>query len=135
LNSTWSAAVLASGNWQEKRDVSGDGWTDLAGYSRGVIRPRFYWDNKSGSTALLTGGLTYEDRSGGTTNGGTLPATGAPYTEALRTRRYDVGGNFQSLIGSILVAARFSHSELQHGHRFGELTERDRHELSLAELS
>ena len=81
-------------------DVSGDGWTDLAGYSRGVIRPRFYWDNKTGSTALLTAGFTYEDRSGGTTDGGTLPATGAPYTEALLTRRYDLGGNYQSLIGS-----------------------------------
>ncbi len=111
LSSTWSAAVLGSGNWQEKRDVSGDGWTDLAGYSRGVIRPRFYWDNKAGSTALLTGGLTYEDRSGGTTDGGTQPATGAPYTEALRTRRYDVGGSFQSLIGGMVVAARFSHSD------------------------
>src|SRR3989475_7505938 len=62
LSATWSAAVLGSGNWQEKRDVSGDGWTDLAGYSRGVLRPRFYWDNKTGRTALLTGGLTYEDR-------------------------------------------------------------------------
>jgi outer membrane receptor for ferrienterochelin and colicins len=97
LSSTRSAAVLGSGNWQEKRDVSGDGWTDLAGYSRGVIRPRFYWDNKNGSTALLTSRITYEDRSGGTTDSGTLPATGAPYTEALRTRRYDVGGNFQWL--------------------------------------
>jgi outer membrane receptor for ferrienterochelin and colicins len=135
LSSTWSAAVLGSGNWQEKRDVSGDRWTDLAGYSRGVMRPRFYWDNKTGRTALLTGGLTYEDRSGGTTDGGTLPATGAPYTEALLTRRYDLGGNFQWLIGSTVVAARFSHSELQHRHQFGEIIERDRHELSFAEVS
>ncbi|MBZ5611885.1 MAG: TonB-dependent receptor [Acidobacteriia bacterium] len=135
LSTTWSAAVLGSGDWQEKRDVSGDGWTDLAGYSRGVIRPRFYWDNKTGSTALLTGGFTYEDRAGGTTDGATLPATGAPYTEALLTRRYDLGGSFQSLIGSTVIAARFSHSELQHRHQFGETIERDRHELSFAEVS
>src|SRR5207245_10046376 len=69
LSATWSAAVLGSGNWQEKRDVSGDGWTDLAGYSRVVMRPRFYWDNKTGRTAPLTGGFTYEDRSGRTTDG------------------------------------------------------------------
>ncbi len=125
LSSTWSAALLGSGNWQEKRDVSGDGWTDLAGYARGVIRPRFYWDNKTGSTALITGGFTYEDRSGGTTDSATLPATGAPYTEALATRRYDLGGNYQTLIGSTVMALRFSHSELQHHHQFGEIVERD----------
>ena len=135
LSSAWSAAVLGSGNWQEKRDVSGDGWTDLAGYSRGVLRPRFFWDNKAGSTALLTGGFTYEDRSGGTTGRAVLPATNAPYVEALGTRRYDLGGNFQTLIGSVVVAARFSHSELQHHHQFGEIIERDRHELSFAEVS
>jgi outer membrane receptor for ferrienterochelin and colicins len=135
LSSTWSATALGSGDWQEKRDVSRDGWTDLAGYSRGVLRPRFYWDNKNGRTALLTGGFTYEDRSGGTTDNAVLPATDAPYTEALRTRRYDLGGNFQWLIGSMVVAARFSHSELQHRHQFGEIIERDRHELSFAEVS
>ena len=135
LSSTWSAAVLGSGNWQDKRDVSGDGWTDLAGYSRGVLRPRFYWDDKKGRTALLTGGVTYEDRSGGTLDNAALPATGAPYLEALRTRRYDVGGNFQSLVGRTVIAARFSHSELRHRHRFGEVIERDRHELSFAEVS
>ncbi len=135
LSSTWSATVLGSGDWQEKRDVSGDGWTDLAGYSRGVLRPRFYWDNKNGRTALLTGGFTYEDRSGGTTDNAVLLATDAPYTEALRTRRYDLGANFQWLIGSVVVAARFSHSGLQHRHQFGEIIERDRHELSFAEVS
>lgn len=135
LSATWSAALLSSGDWQEKRDVSGDGWTDLAGYSRGVVRPRFYWDNQNGRTALLTGGFTYENRSGGTTDNAVLPTTNTPYTEALHTQRYDLGGNFQRLIGSTVVAARFSHSELQHDHQFGEIIERDRHELSFAEVS
>jgi iron complex outermembrane receptor protein len=35
----------------------------------------------------------------------------------------------------MVVTARFSHSELQHRHQFGEIIERDRHELSFAELS
>jgi hypothetical protein len=66
LSTHWSASLLGGGDWQEHRDVDGDGWADLAGYDRGVIRPRFFWDDKHGRTALLTGGVTFENRSGGT---------------------------------------------------------------------
>jgi outer membrane receptor for ferrienterochelin and colicins len=132
----WSASLLGGGDWQEHRDVDGDGWADLAGYSRGVIRPRFFWDNKDGHTALLTGGVTYENRSGGTLSGTTLLATGEPYKEALNTRRYDVGGNVQWLIKNRYVAtARFSATEQQHRHQFGEVIENDRHELVFGEVS
>jgi outer membrane receptor for ferrienterochelin and colicins len=88
----WGASLLGGGYWQEQQDVNGDGWADVAGYSRGVVRPRFYWDNKKRGTALLTGGVIYEDRSGGTVSGAMLQATGEPYTEALNTKRYDAGG-------------------------------------------
>jgi iron complex outermembrane receptor protein len=136
LSSHWSASLLGSGDWQEHRDVDGDGWADLAGYSRGVIRPRFFWDNKDGRTALLTGGGTYENRSGGTLSGTTLLATGEPYKEALNTRRYDVGGNVQWLIKNrYVVTARFSETEQQHRHQFGEVIENDRHELLFGEIS
>jgi outer membrane receptor for ferrienterochelin and colicins len=136
LAGNWSASLLGSGNGQERRDVSGDGWADLAGYTRGVLRPRFYWDNKNGKTALLTGGITYENRDGGTMPGDTLPLTGQPYAEGLRTRRYDIGANAQWLLpGRHIVAARLSHSEQLHRHAFGEVIERDRHDLTFAELS
>ena len=125
LSSHWSASLLGGGDWQEHRDVDGDGWADLAGYSRGVVRPRFFWDDKNGRTALLTGGITYENRSGGTLSGAALPATGQPYTEALNTRRYDFGGNVQWLIANrYVVTARFSATEQQHRHQFGEVIER-----------
>ena len=136
LSSHWSASLLGSGDWQEHRDVDGDGWADLAGYSRGVIRPRFFWDDKTGRTALLTGGITYENRSGGTVSAATLPATGEPYTEALNTRRYDFGGNVQWLIENrYVVTARFSATEQKHRHQFGEVIENDRHELLFGEVS
>ena len=136
LSKTWSASLLASGDWQEQRDVSGDGWTDLAGYGRGVLRPRFHWDNKNGNTALLTGGITYENRSGGTINGAVLPATGQPYTEALHTQRSDVGGTMQRIFeGRIVAMFRFAHAEQQHRHQFGEIVEADRHQLTFAEMS
>jgi iron complex outermembrane receptor protein len=132
----WGASLLGGAYFQEHRDMDGDGWADVAGYSRGVFRPRFYWDNGQGGTALLTGGVIYEDRSGGTLSGAVLPATGQPYVEALRTNRYDVGGNVQRLLGGQLVAtARFAVSAQNHRHQFGEDIERDRHELWFGEVS
>ena len=136
LSRHWGASLVGGGYWQEHQDVDGDGWADVAGYSRGVVRPRLFWDNQKGGTALLTGGLIYEDRSGGTVPGAVLPATGAPYTEALNTRRYDAGGNLQWVLGGKLVlAGRFSASVQDHRHQFGEDLERDRHELVIGELS
>jgi outer membrane receptor for ferrienterochelin and colicins len=136
LTPHWGASLLGGGYWQEQQDVNSDGWADVAGYSRGVVRPRFYRDNKNGGTALLTGGVIYEDRSGGTVSGAALPATGQPYTEALNTRRYDAGGNVQWLLGGkFVLAGRFSASLQDHRHQFGENIERDRHELLFGELS
>ncbi len=130
LSKQWSASLLGSGDWQRRRDVNGDGWADLAGYTRGVVRPRFYWDDGNGRTALLTGGGTYEERSGGTMPGSTLAATGQPYTEGLNTRRYDAGGNLQWLVAKrYVVSSRFSISEQQHRHQFGELQEANRNRL------
>ncbi|MEO8100538.1 MAG: TonB-dependent receptor [Acidobacteriota bacterium] len=137
----WSASLLASGNFQQRIDRDNDGWADLAGYNRGVLRPRFFWNDDKGATALLTGGITYEDRAGGTMPGSTLPATGAayreaPYREAMDTRRYDIGGNYQFLWQQrYLVSARLAASWQNHRHQFGESLERDRHEMLFGELS
>jgi iron complex outermembrane receptor protein len=136
LTPHWGASLLGGAYFQEQQDVNGDGWADVAGYSRGVFRPRLYWDNQEGGTALLTGGVIYEDRSGGTVSGAVLPATRQPYTEALRTTRYDIGGNAQQVLaGRFVVTARFSVSEQNHRHQFGEGIERDRHELLFGEIS
>jgi iron complex outermembrane receptor protein len=136
LTPHWAASLLGGGYLQEHQDVNGDGWADVAGYSRGVFRPRFYWDNQHGGTALLTGGVIYEDRSGGTLPGAVLPTTGQPYIEALKTARYDFGGSVQWVLGKrYVVSGRFSLSEQNHRHQFGEDVERERHELVFGELS
>jgi len=128
--------LLGSGDWQQRNDIDDDGWADLAGYSRGVIRPRLFWDGGNGRTAFLTGGVTYENRDGGTLYGAVLPATGTPYTEALNTRRYDLGGNVQYVIEkNYVLTARFAASWQDHDHRFGDVRERDRHELFFGELT
>jgi outer membrane receptor for ferrienterochelin and colicins len=136
LTEHWGASLLGGGYWQQHQDVNRDGWADVAGYSRGVFRPRFFWDNKNGGTALLTGGITYEDRSGGTVPGSVLPATGQPYTEALNTRRYDFGGSTQWIVDRrFVVAARFSVSNQDHRHQYGDDIERDRYDLLFGEVS
>ena len=136
LTQHWGATLLGGGYWQQHQDLNGDGWADVAGYSRGVLRPRFFWDNKNGGTALLTGGVTYEDRSGGTVPGAALPATGEPYIEALNTRRYDFGGSAQWVLDKrFVVAARFTASDQDHRHEYGDDIERDRNSLLFGEVS
>ena len=136
LTPHWGASFLGSGDWQEHQDVNHDGWADVAAYSRGIVRPRFFWDGGNGRTAFLTGGVTYENRDGGTLPGAVLPATGAPYTEALNTRRYDAGGNLQFIVQKdYVITARFAASLQDHDHRFGDVRERDRHELLFGELT
>jgi len=136
LSKQWSASLLGCGDWQQLNDIDDDGWADLAQYARGVIRPRFFWDGGGGNTALLTGGVTYEDRNGGTVSRAVLPGAGTPYQEALNTRRYDFGGNVQFILASrYVVTARFAASSLNHKHRFGEVLENDRHDLLFGEIA
>ena len=136
LSPQWSASLLGGGHFQERNDIDHDGWADLAGYKRGVLHPRFYWDGGHGRTALLTGGVMYEDRLGGTMPGAVLPATRHPYQEALDTRRYDLGGNVQFLLDErFVLSARFSVSSQGHRHQFGEIVEHDKHETAFGEVA
>jgi outer membrane receptor for ferrienterochelin and colicins len=135
LSREWGASLLAGGHFQQRNDIDGDGWADLAGYSRGVFKPRFFWDGSDGRSGFLTGGITLENRRGGTVPGAALAATGAPYEEALFTRRYEAGGSFQALLGRYVATARFAASTLHHDHRFGEVRERDRHDMLFGEAS
>jgi iron complex outermembrane receptor protein len=91
LSDRWAGTLLVGGHWQEKNDVDGDGWADVAGYSRGIVRPRVFWDDKKGDSLFATAGVTREQRTGGTVSSAVLPTTGAPFTEALQTTRLDAG--------------------------------------------
>jgi iron complex outermembrane receptor protein len=132
----WSGSLLGGGHWQEANDVNGDGWTDLPGYSRGVVRPRVFWDGGGGRTVFATTGFTYEDRRGGTPDGEVLIATDQPHVEALETRRYDVGALGQFLVNKrYIVTARAAIARQSHDHQFGEVLERDRHETAFGEAA
>jgi outer membrane receptor for ferrienterochelin and colicins len=136
LTPHWGLSLLGSGDWQQRDDIDHDGWADLAGYSRGLLRPRLFWDSGNGWTGFLTGGFTNESRNGGTLPGAILPATGLPYAEALNTHRYDIGGNLQKVVRQrYVISARFAASLEDHDHHFGDVRERDRHALLFAELT
>ena len=136
LSDSWGVTFLSGGHFQDQTDVDGAGWSDLAHYERGVVRPRLFWDNGQGQSFFLTVGTTLENRNGGTQPGTVLPATGLPYPEALRTRRFDVGVFWQMLAGGrYVVTARAITAHQWHDHQFGEVSERDRHSTDFAEVT
>jgi len=135
LSEQWGLTLLGSANGQGRGDVNGDGWADLPKYERAVVRPRVFWDDHAGKSFFATAGGTWENRTGGTMPDVSLPA-GGPYTEALDTRRADVGSAFQALAASGLVwSARASWSTQHQDHQFGEITERDDHDTAFAEMT
>lgn len=136
LKASWGATLLAGGHFQHKQDLDDDGWADLAGYSRGVLRPRFYWQGDQGSTLFITSGVTAEDRSGGTFPGRGLAATGEPFVEALRTLQVDVGTIAQIVAGpKTLFTVRASAVRRMHEHRFGDVVEHDVHNSLFGEVT
>ena len=131
----WGHTLLASANRHGQADVDNDGWADLPGYRRAVVRPRLFWNDGLGGSVFVTAGGMVEDREGGTTEGGTTPA-GTPFTEALDTRRADLGVMGRKLISdSRLLSVRGSAMGQTHRHQFGGVTERDRHVTAFTEVS
>ena len=130
--SGWSYTVLGGTHAQTQKDRDADGWTDLPGYARGVLRPRLFWASGDGDAATLTAGTTFESRNGGTMPDGIAP-NDQPYPERLRTRRFDAGGTYRGLTGSGLVNLRGSYSTQGHRHVFGDVRERDTHETWFTE--
>ena len=136
LGAHWSASLLGGGHWQTRNDIDDDGWADVAGYGRGIARPRLFWDGGGGRSAFVTAGVTYENRDGGTMTGATLPATGLPYQETLDTRRYDVGGTLQTLVkNKYVMTARAAAAWQRQDHVFGDVVERDAHDTSFVEVT
>ena len=126
LSKQWSGTLLGGGHLQQRNDRDGDGWADIAEYQRGIARPRFFWNGGEGRSGFLTGGVTWENRAGGST----------AYAEALDTRRYDLGGSVQVLINRrYVVSARGGASTQEHVHQFGEIRERDRHQTWFGEVT
>jgi outer membrane receptor for ferrienterochelin and colicins len=135
VNDDLGYTLLAGGHHQDRADRDDDGWTDVPGYERLVVRPRVFWNDGTGRSLFVTGGATLENRDGGTVDGALAP-DGTAYAEALTTERFDLGalGRFEVAAGWLLTA-RLSGMTQQHDHTFGEDLENDRHSTAFGEVS
>ncbi|MGH7678035.1 MAG: TonB-dependent receptor, partial [Gemmatimonadaceae bacterium] len=127
------ATMLASAHRQTQQDIDDDGWADLSGYRRLVLRPRVFLDGANRS-AFFTAGYTVEDRDGGTLAGSTAP-DGQPYAEGLETNRGDVGMTARFARGASVYSLRASGTDQRHDHVFGSRIERDEHQTVFGEAS
>ena len=135
LNDRWGYTLLAGAHRQDYADVNSDGWADVPSFRRASVRPRLFWDDLNGGSAVLTVGGMLEDRSGGTAPGGLTPA-GTPYAESLDTRRVDAGFSGRKVFSSRrVVSARASGSLQRHEHLFGVVREDDEHLTGFAEVA
>jgi outer membrane receptor for ferrienterochelin and colicins len=136
LGGAWGYSLLAGGHRQPRSDIDEDGWADLPGYRRALVRPRFFRnDEESGRSLLLTIGGMVEDREGGTLPGRVTPA-GATVREALDTRQLDGGIVASALLGeSLRLGLRGSATAQQHDHAFAGHRERDVHATAFAEAT
>ncbi len=134
LGTHWGYTALLGGHRQSSVDRDDDGWIDLPGYERLVVRPRLFWNHPAGHTAMMTLGSTVENREGGTEDGALAP-DGTTYPEQLRTRRFDAGAVGRWLYGQSIVSVRGSASSQNHRHTFGAFRERDSHLTGFGEIS
>jgi iron complex outermembrane receptor protein len=119
----WGWTLLGGYHGQRAQDVDEDGWSDVARYSRGVARPRLFYDSGRGSTLFATLGVNAENRDGGTLDGASAP-DGRPFVQSLDTRRVDGGlvARWVTAAGRV-VAARGSVARTGQDRRFGEVVE------------
>ena len=127
--------LLAGLHRQSQRDLDDDGWTDMPGYRRAVVRPRLYWEPAPGRSIFATAGTTIEEREGGTVDDARAPDDRG-FPESLGTRRFDGGATGRFLLGRAgLLTVKASGTLQRHRHRFGDDRERDRHATLFGEAT
>lgn len=135
LDGGWGYTLIGDAHHQARRDVSGDGWADFAGFTRAGVRPRVYWSGAGGSTLMATVGAMVEGRDGGTVPGALAP-DGQPFPEGLDTRRVDAGTNGRFVLGGgRALRLRASGMTQEHDRREGPARERDHQNLEFAEAA
>lgn len=135
LTSALSASITAGVHHQEEQDLDDDGWIDMAGYERGSIRPRFYWQGENGGNLYVTLGAMTEQRDGGTLGEATVP-DGNVFAQTQDTIRTDVGFIYdQPMADGMNINVRGSAMNQDHEHVYGEVEEDDSHESYLIESS
>ncbi|NQZ79623.1 MAG: TonB-dependent receptor [Colwellia sp.] len=135
LTSALSASITAGIHHQEEHDLDDDGWIDMAGYERGSVRPRFYWQGDNGANLYVTLGAMTEQRNGGTLGEATVP-DGNEFPQTQGTLRTDVGFIYDQPLGEVMnLNVRGSAMNQDHEHEFGAVQEDDSHGSYLIESS
>ena len=131
----WGATLLAGYHRQTPQEIERDGWADLAGFDRGIFRPRVFYDNRQGRTLFVTGSVLAEDRRGGTLPGSVAP-DGEPFPQQLNTQHLDggVAARWLTSAGRI-VAVRGSAMHRSRDRLFGSLGEHTTQSTGFGELS
>ena len=131
----WGWTVLTGYHGQTRQDTDEDGWIDLASFSRGLVRPRVFFDDKRGKSLFLTAGIMGEDREGGTLPGATAP-DGRPFEEGMTTNHADAGiaARWVTAAGRV-VAIRGSSMRQSRDRAFGDERERGVRTTHFGEVS
>lgn len=123
--------LLAGAHVQRATDVEGDGWSDIAGFRRVELRPRWFAGDSAGRTLMVTAGAFAEDRGGGSAPGAALA-----FPESLTTRHADAGATVTApLTGTVSLSARVAANVQDRARRFGAQRERERSSTLFGELT
>lgn len=135
LSKQWGYTLLGGAHHQVATDVNGDGWIDIPSLRRFEVRPRAFWADSLGSSAMVTAGAADEDRKSGTL-GSSLTLTGTSFPVTARTRRGDAGTVLRVLTkrGSV-ISLRSSINQQWQDRRYGDSTESDRRGTAFGEVT
>lgn len=123
--------LLAGAHVQRAADVEGDGWSDIPGFRRLELRPRWFASDSAGRTLMVTAGAFAEDRGGGS-----APGSALAFPESLTTRHLDAGAAATApLSGAVSLTARVAANVQDRGRRFGAQRERERMATLFGEVS
>ncbi len=129
----WAGTLIGGLHGQRRQDVDGDGWSDLPGFGRAVLRPRAFWERGDGSSLFATLGVMAEDRRGGSMPGATAP-DGSPFAQDLDTRHLDGGAVGRFVLGRRVLSVRGSFTNRSERRRFGQARERGRRSAGFGEV-
>jgi len=122
----WSASLVAGRHYGNPGDPDADGWAEVAGYKRIVVRPRVYWARDDRSTWFMTGGWTSENRRSGTFGSARLPDFNR-YSDDADTRRGDLGTVGRIVLDtSMFLTVRASLTREWQAHWYGSEREGNR---------
>jgi iron complex outermembrane receptor protein len=122
----WAATLLAGRHERGASDPDDDGWSELGGYRRLVVRPSVWWNRSARSSWFMTGGWMSDDRRSGTFGAPRLPV-GVEYRDDAHVERTDAGTVGRILIdSSTVVTVRGSLTRSRRERWFRDEREQDR---------